>query len=230
MKYGNIVKGEFISRPNRFIAKVNIDGTPHTVHVKNTGRCKELLVEGATVYLEQSQNTLRKTAYDLVGVEKVVQGKPIMINMDSQAPNVIAAEWLPQSNLFSENAIYRREYTFGKSRFDFYITDGTRKAFLEVKGVTLEKSGVAYFPDAPTERGVKHLNELAKAIDEGYEAYVLFVIQMKGISAFKPNDDTHKAFGDALRHAAAKGVKIFAVDCLVNHPQVKADSLVNVIL
>lgn len=231
MKYGNIVKGEFLSRPNRFIANVNIEGAPHTVHVKNTGRCKELLVTGATVYLEQSQNPLRKTKFDLVGVEKAVAGKaPIMINMDSQAPNLIAGEWLPKSRLFSDGAIYRREYTYCKSRFDFYITDGDRKAFLEVKGVTLEKDGVAYFPDAPTERGVKHLNELVKAVEEGYEAYVLFVIQMKGISAFKPNDDTHKAFGDALRHAASKGVRIFAVDCIVNHPMVVADALVEVTL
>ena len=229
MKYGNIVKGEFVNRPNRFIATVNIDGAPHTVHVKNTGRCKELLVPGATLYLEQSQNPSRKTAYDLVGVEKTAEGNlPIMINMDSQAPNVLAAEWLPKSRIFSDSAVYRREYTYGKSRFDFYITDGNRKAFLEVKGVTLEKGGVAYFPDAPTERGVKHLNELVKAVEEGYEAYVLFVIQMKGVSAFKPNDDTNKAFGDALRNATAKGVKVLAVDCIVNHPEVIADALVEV--
>ena len=231
MKYGNIIKGEFVSRPNRFIANVNIEGITHTVHVKNTGRCKELLVPGATLYLEQSQNPLRKTGYDLVGVKKMVQGKPpIMINMDSQAPNAIAAEWLPKSHLFSDDANYRREYTYGKSRFDFFITDGERKALLEVKGVTLEKDGVAYFPDAPTERGIKHINELVGAMAEGYEAYILFVIQMKGVTAFKPNDETHRAFGDALRNAAAKGVKVLAVDCIVNHPEVKADQLVEVII
>ena len=226
MKYSKIVKGKFISRQNRFVATVNIEGTPHTVHVKNTGRCKELLLPDATVYLEVADNPARRTAYDLVGVEKAVGSKTLMINMDSQAPNKIAEEWLPKSQLFSANAVYRREYTYGKSRFDFFITDGERKAFLDVKGVTLEKNGVAYFPDAPTERGVKHLKELTAAISEGYEAYVLFVIQMKGVSLFKPNDEMHKEFGDALRAAAKSGVKVLAVDCRVEHPFVEAKNRV----
>ena len=229
MRYGKIVQGKFISRPNRFIANVEVDGQPQVVHVKNTGRCKELLLPDATVWLEQAANPNRRTAYDLVGVKKERQGKPpLIINMDSQAPNQIAEEWLKVSGLFSANATYRREYTHGKSRFDFYICDGQRKAFLEVKGVTLEHDGVAMFPDAPTLRGVKHVNELAAAIDEGYEAYILFVIQMKGVTLFKPNDATHPEFGDSLRRAAKKGVQLLAVDCIVNHPTVTADELVKI--
>lgn len=215
MRYKKIVKGEFQSRPNRFIAKVHVNGVLETAHVKNTGRCKELLVDNAIVYLEESNNSLRKTKYDLVAVEKRVKNGNLLINMDSQVPNDVVAEFLPESGLFSKNACIKREYTYKKSRFDFYIEDNNRKAFLEVKGVTLENDGVASFPDAPTERGIKHINELVDAIKDGYDAYILFVIQMKGVHLFMPNDITHKAFGDALRRAKDEGVKILAFDCIV---------------
>lgn len=231
MKYKEIIKGSFLSRPNRFIAKVLIDGKEETVHVKNTGRCKELLIPGVTVYLYVSDNPLRKTKYDLIAVEKKRDGKaPLLVNMDSQVPNTVAHEWLRNCGLFSENAVFRREVTYGKSRFDFYIEDGERKAFLEVKGVTLENDGVASFPDAPTERGVKHINELCGCVQNGYEGYVLFVIQMKEISVMTPNDITHKAFGDALRAAEKLGVKILAVDCVVTPDSITGDKPVEVIL
>ena len=187
MKYRKVIPAAFISRPNRFMAKVRIgsaDAPLETVHVKNTGRCKELLVPGCRVYLAESDNTARKTKYDLVAVEKnaaqLAGPGPLLINMDSQAPNDAAEEWLNAGGdgLFSESAIVRREVTFGSSRFDFYIEDGERKAFVEVKGVTLEQDGVVLFPDAPTERGVKHLHELCRAVDDGYECYLLLVIQM----------------------------------------------------
>lgn len=211
MRYKNIVSGTFISRPNRFVAQVDINGKEATVHVKNTGRCKELLIKGAQVFLSVSDNPLRKTRYDLVAVIK----NGICINMDSYAPNLAAGEWLKSSGLFSENAQIKAEKTFGDSRFDFYIKDGERQAFLEVKGVTLEQDGIALFPDAPTLRGVKHINELIQCTEKGYEAYILFVIQMKGIKEFRPNDGTHRAFGDALRSAQKAGVKIIAYDCRV---------------
>ena len=214
MKYNNVVKGKFISRPNRFIAFVDIDGSNETVHVKNTGRCKELLMPGCTVYLSVSDNPSRKTKYDLIATEKETEsGKYLLINMDSQVPNDVAEEWIINSDLFSKRAKIRREVTYGDSRFDFYIEDGDRKAFLEVKGCTLEKNGVAMFPDAPTERGVKHIKELEKCLDDGYEAYILFVIQMKGVHEFIPNDETHRSFGEALREASFRGVKILAMDC-----------------
>lgn len=229
MKYTKIIKGSFLSRPNRFIAKVLIDGKEETVHVKNTGRCRELLTPGVTVYLYVSDNPLRKTKYDLIAVEKIREGKaPLLVNMDSQVPNTVADEWLHKCGLFSSDAVIRREVTYGKSRFDFYIEDGTRKAFLEVKGVTLENGGVTSFPDAPTERGVKHINELVSAVGDGYEGYVLFVIQMKEISYMMPNDVTHKAFGDALREAEKAGVKILAVDCIVTPDSIVCDKPVKV--
>lgn len=209
MKYSKVISGKFIERPNRFVAIAEVGGKRETVHVKNTGRCRELLVPGCTVYLSVSDNPNRKTAYDLIAVRK----GEIFINMDSQAPNDVAEEWLRKGTLFSENAVIRREVTYGKSRFDFYIEDGGRKIFLEVKGCTLEKNGVAMFPDAPTERGVKHINELCACVKEGYEAYMLIVIQMQGCKKFVPNDETHKAFGDALREAEKSGVKIIAMDC-----------------
>jgi sugar fermentation stimulation protein A len=200
-----------LSRPNRFIANVEINGKTETVHVKNTGRCRELLVPNATVFLEKSDNPLRKTQYDLVAVYK----DNLLINMDSQIPNDVAFEWLKNGNLFSKNAKIRREVTHNKSRFDFYIEDGNRKIFLEVKGCTLEQDGVALFPDAPTERGVKHIEELIDCLEEGFEAYILFVIQMKGVKVFKPNDNTHKKFGNTLRKAKKSGVNILAYDCTV---------------
>ena len=228
MEYKNIVKGEFVSRPNRFIAKVIIDGQEHTVHVKNTGRCKEFLIKGATVYLEKSDNPLRKTLYDMVAVEKLTEKGTILINFDSQVANDAAFEFLKSGKLFSENALVKREVSYGDSRFDFYIEDGDRKAFLEVKGVTLEFDGVAYFPAAPTERGVKHINELVKCLDDGYEAYILFVVQMKGVHLLKPNDETHKAFGDALRNAKACGVNVLAVDCEITPDSIVVDNYINV--
>ena len=225
MKYKNIVTGVFLQRPNRFIANVEINGEVHTVHVKNTGRCKELLREGCTVYLETSENPARKTKYDLVTAEKERGNLPsLLINLDSQIPNDVAREWLGESPLFSPDAIIKREVKYASSRFDFYIEDRGRKVFMEVKGVTQENSGIAMFPDAPTERGVKHVEELIKCRTQGFEAYILFVIQMKGVHKLIPNDLTHKAFGDALRKAQKSGVKILALDCIVTPDSIKADS------
>ena len=220
MKYKEVVKGVFKERPNRFIAKVEIDSCEETVHVKNTGRCKELLLENSVVYLSVSDNPLRKTKYDLIAVEKQTENGTVLINMDSQAPNDMVAEWLKKSALFSKNAIIKREVTFGKSRFDFYVEDSNNKAFIEVKGVTLENNGVALFPDAPTERGVKHIKELCSCVEKGYSAYIIFVIQMSGINLFKPNDATHKEFGDALRQAEKAGVSILAYDSVVTNESV----------
>lgn len=217
MKYESIVKGEFLSRPNRFIARVLIDGKEETVHVKNTGRCRELLTDRAEVFLSLSSNPQRKTKYDLIAVRK---GKKL-INMDSQIPNDVTEEYLKKGKLFSENAIIRREVTHGKSRFDFYIEDGSDRIFLEVKGVTLENDGVAMFPDAPTERGVKHINELTSLASKGYKAYILFVIQTEDVFLFKPNDATHKAFGDALRNAKKSGVNIIAMNCTVTENSIE---------
>lgn len=228
MKYKNIVEGVFVSRPNRFIANVVVDGVEQIVHVKNTGRCRELLVEGAKVYLSVSDNLARKTKYDLVAVEKVTSRGVLLINMDSQIPNDVVSEWLPKSGMFSDNAVYRREYTYGKSRFDIYVEDGSRKVFVEVKGVTLENDGIVSFPDAPTERGVKHLNELITALDYGFECYVIFVVQMKGVTEFKANRERHSEFADALKKAFESGVKIKALDCIVTHDEIKLDTDINV--
>ena len=227
MKYNEIVKGKFISRPNRFIANVEIDGEVHVVHVKNTGRCKELLLPNATVYLSVSDNPQRKTKYDLIAVEKTTQGATFLVNMDSQIVNDVAEEYI--KSLFP-CANIKREVTYGLSRFDFYIENEGKRAFCEVKGVTLENSGVVSFPDAPTERGVKHLNELVTAKSQGYDAYVLFVIQMRSVKYFTPNDITHKAFGDALRAAEAKGVKIMAIDCIVTPDTIIPNKEVEIIL
>lgn len=228
MKYSKVVEGKFLLRPNRFIAKVLINGVEETVHVKNTGRCKELLVEGARVFLFESDNPNRKTKYDLIAVEKVTDNGVLLINMDSQIPNDVVGEWLAKGELFSKQAIIKREFTYNKSRFDFYVEDGDYKAFLEVKGVTLENNGVAAFPDAPTQRGVKHINELISATKNGYKAYIVFVIQMKGVHKFIPNDVTHKEFGNALRNAQKAGVKIIALDCVVKENEIYIDSNVNV--
>lgn len=231
VKYSKIRKAKFISRPNRFIAIVLVDGKEEVVHVKNTGRCKELLVEGCDVILFESDNPNRKTKYDLIAVYKIRENAPpLLINMDSQIPNDVAEEWLKSGRLFSKNAVIRREVTFQNSRFDFYVEDGDTKAFLEVKGVTLENGGVAMFPDAPTERGVKHINELVEAKKRGYDAYILFIVQMKEISEFKPNDITHKAFGDVLRCAEKEGVRVLAVDCIVTEDSIAADENIKVTL
>lgn len=211
MKYRKTIEATFINRPNRFIANVELEGDIIQVHVKNTGRCRELLIPGVSVILEESDNLSRKTKYDLVCVKK----NQNWINMDSQLPNKAAAEWIQGGGLFPEPVQVYTEKTYGNSRFDLYIESEKRKAFIEVKGVTLEEEGIASFPDAPTIRGIKHLNELVKCMEDGYEAYVLFVIQMKGIHVFKPNWKTHKEFGDALIHAFEKGVTILAYDCEV---------------
>jgi len=225
MLYSHIVQGTFLSRPNRFIAEVEIRGKIETVHVKNTGRCRELLLPGTTVYLEESFQPLRRTKFDLVVVEKRRAGRPsLLINMDSQAPNTAAAEWLKKSGLFFPSAVIRREVRFGNSRFDFFIEDGRRRVFLEVKGVTLEEDGVALFPDAPSERGVKHLHDLICCREAGCEAMLLFVIQMKEIHLFRPNDATHPAFGDALRAAEKAGVNILAMDCRIVPDEICIDS------
>ena len=224
MKYQNITSGEFISRPNRFVALVKICDEVHTVHVKNSGRCKELLLPGAKVYLTESTNVSRKTRFDLIAVEKNRENDKLLINMDSQIPNDVVCEWLGKSGLFSENALIRREVTFGSSRFDVFVSDGKRNAFIEVKGVTLENDGVCLFPDAPTLRGVKHLRELISAKESGFEAYLIFVIQMKGVSEFRPNRKMHPEFADALMDAEQAGVKILAMDCIVTEDTIQIDS------
>ena len=215
MRYQNIYKAVFLARPNRFIARVLLDGEELTVHVKNTGRCKELLVPGCRVYLEKSSNPARKTAYDLVAVEKPLEGGAKLINMDSQAPNKLFEEWARAGHFVPGLTLLRPETAWGHSRFDFYWEAGERKGFVEVKGCTLEEDGWTYFPDAPTERGVKHLEELLAAKGEGYEAAVCFVIQMTDVRGFSPNDRTHPAFGEALRKAAAGGVEVLAYECQV---------------
>lgn len=208
MRYENIVKGRFLDRPNRFVALVEIDGEEKICHVKNTGRCRELLVRDCTVYLDKAKNPDRKTKYDLVAVEKGQR----LINMDSYAPNIAAGEFL--SKIFP-NCIIKPEYTYGNSRFDFYIEDNSKKILLEVKGVTLEQNGIVMFPDAPTERGLKHVNELISCTKDGYEAYLLFVIQMDKVKYFTPNHGTHPQFGEALKKASQEGVKLLAYDCAV---------------
>ena len=234
MQYQNIVEGKFLDRPNRFIAHVEIEGKVETVHVKNTGRCKELLLPGVKVYLEKSGNPNRKTTYDLVAVEKAGLG---LVNIDSQAPNQVVLEWL---RAFSFEKL-KPEYVFRDSRVDFYmeramelpeafweypkieeniqeniqVQGNIRKYLLEVKGCTLERNGIGYFPDAPTERGVKHLRELTKAVQEGYVAILAFVIAMPRVSVVYPNVETHKAFGEALEEAKQAGVKVLFLPCTV---------------
>lgn len=211
MQYANIRPAVFISRPNRFIARVEVDGQEETVHVKNTGRCKELLLPGRTVWLEEGSNPNRKTKYDLIAVDK----DGLLVNMDAQAPNKVFAEWAMDGKFIPNLTLLRPETTWGSSRFDFYWEAGERKGFVEVKGCTLEENGFCRFPDAPTERGVKHLNELTACLSEGYEATVCFIIQMDGMKEFSPNDATHPAFGDALRTAQAAGVQVLALGCAV---------------
>ena len=211
MRYSNICRGTFLSRPNRFIAYVEVDGTVEACHVKNTGRCRELLIPGAAVYLERCSNPQRKTQYDLIAVEK----DGLLVNMDSQAPNKVFREFAATGKLWPGLKEIRPEYTWGDSRFDFRLEDADGAIFVEVKGVTLEHDGVARFPDAPTQRGVKHLRGLQRAVEQGYRAAVFFVIQMEGMKYFAPNDETHPAFGEVLREAAATGVEVFAWECAV---------------
>ena len=209
MKYDNITKGIFISRPNRFIALVDIDGKTETVHVKNTGRCKELLTQGAEVFLEKSSNPCRKTQFDLVAVQK----GDLLINMDSQAPNKIFAEWAKTH--IEGLTLLKGEVTHGNSRFDFYLEAGTKRTFVEVKGVTLEKNGVVMFPDAPTERGLKHLRGLEKCIEEGFCAMAVFIVQMERANYFCANAETHLAFAQELSRAKQAGVSVLALNCRV---------------
>ena len=224
MRYEKMEPAVFLERPNRFVAYVEQAGRREICHVKNTGRCRELLVPGAELYVQRSDNPARKTALDLIAVKKGSQ----WVNMDSQAPNKAAAEWLRQGGLGCRKITIRTEYKYGDSRFDFFLEADGRKAFMEVKGVTLEEDGIARFPDAPTERGVKHIRELIRCLDAGYEAYVFFVIQMKGVRAFEPNDRTHPAFGEALREAAKKGVQILAYDCVVRPDEMSIDQRIEV--
>ena len=208
MKYGNVISGAFISRPNRFIANVSIEGVPVVAHVKNTGRCRELLLPGAEVFLEKSDSLQRKTAYDLIAVKKA---NGLLINIDSQAPNKVVREWLEQQDY----DFIRPEFPYGNSRVDFYMEKGKERYLLEVKGCTLEREGIGYFPDAPTERGAKHLRELKKAVLEAYNASVAFVIQMDGISEVRPNTETDPDFTEALREAQEAGVKVLFLLCHV---------------
>lgn len=226
MKYENIEPAIFLERPNRFVAYVDQAGKREICHVKNTGRCRELLVPGCEIYVQRTHNPARKTPLDLIAVNK----DGMLINMDSQAPNKVVGEWLKKGNLCSADAIIRPECRFGNSRFDFYVEDGQRRFFMEVKGVTLEEDGVARFPDAPTERGVKHVQELIACRKEGYEAFLFFAVQMKGISRVEPNDQTHPAFGEALREAAAAGVQILAYDCQVRPDVLEIDTEIEVCL
>ena len=213
MKYNKIVRAEFVKRTNRFIAKVLVDGQEETVHVKNTGRLQELFVPGAEVWLETSDNPARKTKYDLVAVRK---GNGILFNIDSQACNKVAGEWLATQGY----DYIKPEYKFGNSRVDFYMEKAGKKYLLEIKGCTLEVDGVGYFPDAPTERGVKHLEELTEAAKKGYHCAIAFVIQMNGIRRVLPNDETHPEFGQALLRASGAGVKVFHFEC-----RAEADSI-----
>ncbi len=208
MIYKNTIHGSFCSRKNRFVAEVMIEGRQETVHVKNTSRCRELLLPGAEVVLERAGNSSRKTKYDLISVYKESLG---WVNIDSQAPNKIVREWLEGQDY----DVVRPEYTIGDSRIDFYMEKGDQKYLMEVKGCTLEIDGIGYFPDAPTERGIKHLRELKKAAQEGYQCYAAFVIQMEGITEVRPNIETHREFGQALEEAENAGVKVLYLGCAV---------------
>ena len=225
MKYANMTPGTFLARPNRFIAHVKIGGRTEVVHVKNTGRCRELLPVGAEVWCQMSDNPSRKTKYDLITVRKGSR----LINMDSHAPNLAAKEWLASGGL-GEIKNLRAETKHRDSRFDFSFTKDGKPCFLEVKGVTLENDGICAFPDAPTERGAKHLRGLTEAVKEGYGGYVLFVIQMRDVKYLHPNDATDPEFGRALREAAANGVEVLAVDCAVTIDEMVIGSFVPVIL
>lgn len=225
MKYGSMVPGRFLQRPNRFIAHVEIQNETQICHVKNTGRCRELLPPGAQVWCEVAQNPARKTKFDLITVQKGHR----LINMDSQAPNIAAKEWLLAGGLGQIDNL-RPETVHGGSRFDFSFTKDGRPCLLEVKGVTLENDGVCAFPDAPTQRGARHLRHLAQAVQEGYGAYVLFVIQMSDVQYLHPNDATDPEFGAALRQAHAAGVQVLAMDCRVEINSMTIDKPVAVIL
>ena len=212
MRYSNITKGTFLDRPNRFIAHVEMDGRRETVHVKNTGRCRELLLPGAEVWLTAPGTEGRKTKYDLVTVRKE---NGMLVNIDSQAPNAVVREWLERQGY----DVIIPEYTYGDSRIDFYLERGMEKTLMEVKGCTLEIDGIGYFPDAPTDRGVKHLRELANAVKNGYRTVIAFAIQMDGIMEVRPNIQTHPEFGRAMQEAAEAGVEILFLPCHVETDQ-----------
>lgn len=227
MKYERITQGSFLERPNRFLAYAELAGKREVVHVKNTGRCAELLTPGAVIYVQESDNPERKTKWDLIAVEKGDR----LVNMDSQIPNRVVREWIEAGNLFEDVRLVKPETVYGNSRFDLYVETGdNRKIFLEIKGVTLEEDGVVRFPDAPSERAVKHLGELMQAVKEGYEAYVFFVIQMKDVRYFTPNRETHPAFCDALKRARAAGVRVLAYDCVVDSDSITIHKEVPVVL
>ena len=216
MKYNNMLEARFLARPNRFIAYIEVDGKEEVCHVKNTGRCKELLISGCTIYVQHHDNEKRKTKYSLIAVKK----GELLINMDSQAPNKVVQEWLKEKQPFGHMTLLKPEYTHGDSCFDFYLETEAKKMFVEIKGVTLEEDGVVKFPDAPTERGVKHVRELAELAQEGYECAIIFVVQMSGMKYFTPNWQTHAEFGEALGNAKNAGVQIYAYEC-----DVEVDSL-----
>jgi len=231
MKYNKMIKAKFIERPNRFVAYCDINGEVEKIHVKNTGKCKELLVPGYEVYLEESNNPARSTKYSLIAVKKGDR----LINMDSQVTNKIVYESLEDKSLilpgfYEDITLIKPEKTYGNSRFDVYIEGKTKKAFIEVKGCTLEIDGVVKFPDAKTERGVKHVKELIKAREEGYLAYIILVIQMEDVLYFTPNVDMHKEFGDVLKEADEKGVKVLAYDSKVEIDNIVLNNPVKVIL
>lgn len=222
MIYENIRPGRFISRPNRFIAHVEVDGQVEICHVKNTGRCRELLVPGARVFVQKSDKAGRKTGFDLISVQK----RERLINMDSSAPNRVFAQWLAGNVPAPE--LIRPETRFEDSRFDFYIEAGGRPAFVEVKGVTLEADGIVRFPDAPTQRGVRHLQALVRCLEAGYDAWAVFIVQMKGVRYLEPNDLTHPEFGAALREATSAGVRLLALDCEVTEDSIVAGDFVEI--
>ncbi len=232
MQYTDVCPAIFLDRPNRFVAHALLDGQEIICHVKNTGRCKELLTPGAQIYIQKAANPARKTPYDLIAVQKGDR----LVNMDSQAPNIVAGEWLRAGGLGKLPALVKPECRYGNSRFDFYVelpgtTDAApRRIFIEVKGVTLEENGACLFPDAPTERGLKHIAELESCLAEGYEAALLFVIQMKDVKSFAPNRRTQPAFADALLRARAAGVRILAYDCQVTPDTLAIDASVPVLL
>lgn len=204
MKYNRILRARFVSRPNRFIGKIEIDGRAEIAHVKNTGRCKELLLDGADILVNKSDNPSRKTKYDLVAVYKGDR----LINIDSQAPNKVFHEWILKDTLFNNINKIKPEYTYGNSRFDFFVETPGKKCLVEVKGVTLERDGIVLFPDAPTERGVKHITELERSLSDGYTPYIVFIIQMSGVDYFTPNLETHPVFGEALNQAKKSIVSV----------------------
>ena len=226
MRYQQVTAGTFLSRPNRFVAQVELPSGVETVHVKNTGRCRELLVPGARVYLARSGNPARKTRFDLIAVEKGAR----LINMDAQAPNQVFAEWALSGGCWPGAKSLRREVRYGASRLDFCLELPARPCYVEVKGVTLEEDGRARFPDAPTERGVKHIHELRQAVEQGAAATLFFVVQMADVESVAPNDRTHPAFGEALRQAARAGVQVLAWDCDVTPESIRIRRPVPVIL